>query len=164
MIRRPPRSTQSRSSAASDVYKRQMYDPSIPQQPAPPGSIPAPGPYPDQHANYVVPPPSYIPQNQPYQQQTYPPQGYPVQQYPPQPYPQQNYNPEPQVEKKPKKDNSGEQCCLIACCACLCASLCAVCCLGGGGGHGHRGHRGPPPRYGPPRHGPPRGPPPRRRF
>eukprot|EP00657_Telonema_sp_P-1_P004345 TRINITY_DN20040_c0_g1_i1.p1 TRINITY_DN20040_c0_g1~~TRINITY_DN20040_c0_g1_i1.p1 ORF type:complete len:110 (-),score=72.58 TRINITY_DN20040_c0_g1_i1:137-466(-) len=25
MIRRPPRSTQSRSSAASDVYKRQMY-------------------------------------------------------------------------------------------------------------------------------------------
>src|SRR5450756_3170963 len=27
MIRRPPRSTQSRSSAASDVYKRQGYDP-----------------------------------------------------------------------------------------------------------------------------------------
>src|SRR5450756_2022483 len=27
MIRRPPRSTQSRSSAASDVYKRQMYNP-----------------------------------------------------------------------------------------------------------------------------------------
>src|SRR5450756_3260785 len=27
MIRRPPRSTQSRSSAASDVYKRQSYDP-----------------------------------------------------------------------------------------------------------------------------------------
>src|SRR5680860_422179 len=26
MIRRPPRSTQSRSSAASDVYKRQVYD------------------------------------------------------------------------------------------------------------------------------------------
>src|SRR5450756_3005957 len=26
MIRRPPRSTQSRSSAASDVYKRQHYD------------------------------------------------------------------------------------------------------------------------------------------
>ena len=26
MIRRPPRSTQSRSSAASDVYKRQMLD------------------------------------------------------------------------------------------------------------------------------------------
>src|SRR5450756_3223700 len=26
MIRRPPRSTQSRSSAASDVYKRQPYD------------------------------------------------------------------------------------------------------------------------------------------
>src|SRR5450756_3221669 len=26
MIRRPPRSTQSRSSAASDVYKRQMFD------------------------------------------------------------------------------------------------------------------------------------------
>ena len=26
MIRRPPRSTQSRSSAASDVYKRQMYN------------------------------------------------------------------------------------------------------------------------------------------
>src|SRR5450756_454608 len=26
MIRRPPRSTQSRSSAASDVYKRQEYD------------------------------------------------------------------------------------------------------------------------------------------
>src|SRR5450756_2825116 len=26
MIRRPPRSTQSRSSAASDVYKRQMID------------------------------------------------------------------------------------------------------------------------------------------
>src|SRR5450756_2287123 len=26
MIRRPPRSTQSRSSAASDVYKRQLYD------------------------------------------------------------------------------------------------------------------------------------------
>src|SRR5450756_2910747 len=26
MIRRPPRSTQSRSSAASDVYKRQAYD------------------------------------------------------------------------------------------------------------------------------------------
>src|SRR5450756_2401356 len=26
MIRRPPRSTQSRSSAASDVYKRQIYD------------------------------------------------------------------------------------------------------------------------------------------
>ena len=26
MIRRPPRSTQSRSSAASDVYKRQKYD------------------------------------------------------------------------------------------------------------------------------------------
>ena len=25
MIRRPPRSTQSRSSAASDVYKRQVY-------------------------------------------------------------------------------------------------------------------------------------------
>ena len=25
MIRRPPRSTQSRSSAASDVYKRQLY-------------------------------------------------------------------------------------------------------------------------------------------
>src|SRR5450756_1531721 len=28
MIRRPPRSTQSRSSAASDVYKRQVLDPS----------------------------------------------------------------------------------------------------------------------------------------
>src|SRR5680860_238649 len=27
MIRRPPRSTQSRSSAASDVYKRQFHDP-----------------------------------------------------------------------------------------------------------------------------------------
>src|SRR5450756_1979034 len=27
MIRRPPRSTQSRSSAASDVYKRQTFDP-----------------------------------------------------------------------------------------------------------------------------------------
>ena len=27
MIRRPPRSTQSRSSAASDVYKRQVDDP-----------------------------------------------------------------------------------------------------------------------------------------
>src|SRR5450756_389983 len=27
MIRRPPRSTQSRSSAASDVYKRQFYGP-----------------------------------------------------------------------------------------------------------------------------------------
>src|SRR5450756_2886783 len=26
MIRRPPRSTQSRSSAASDVYKRQVYE------------------------------------------------------------------------------------------------------------------------------------------
>src|SRR5665213_2779562 len=26
MIRRPPRSTQSRSSAASDVYKRQLYE------------------------------------------------------------------------------------------------------------------------------------------
>src|SRR5450756_3140044 len=26
MIRRPPRSTQSRSSAASDVYKRQLHD------------------------------------------------------------------------------------------------------------------------------------------
>ena len=26
MIRRPPRSTQSRSSAASDVYKRQVWD------------------------------------------------------------------------------------------------------------------------------------------
>src|SRR5680860_1899307 len=26
MIRRPPRSTQSRSSAASDVYKRQVFD------------------------------------------------------------------------------------------------------------------------------------------
>ena len=26
MIRRPPRSTQSRSSAASDVYKRQLFD------------------------------------------------------------------------------------------------------------------------------------------
>ena len=26
MIRRPPRSTLDRSSAASDVYKRQMYD------------------------------------------------------------------------------------------------------------------------------------------
>src|SRR5680860_1924184 len=26
MIRRPPRSTQSRSSAASDVYKRQLWD------------------------------------------------------------------------------------------------------------------------------------------
>ena len=26
MIRRPPRSTQGRSSAASDVYKRQMYN------------------------------------------------------------------------------------------------------------------------------------------
>src|SRR5450756_3160797 len=30
MIRRPPRSTQSRSSAASDVYKRQ--EPDVPQQ------------------------------------------------------------------------------------------------------------------------------------
>ena len=29
MIRRPPRSTQSRSSAASDVYKRQVYDYSL---------------------------------------------------------------------------------------------------------------------------------------
>src|SRR5665213_4255499 len=29
MIRRPPRSTQSRSSAASDVYKRQMFDDSV---------------------------------------------------------------------------------------------------------------------------------------
>src|SRR5450756_3031730 len=29
MIRRPPRSTQSRSSAASDVYKRQDYDNAI---------------------------------------------------------------------------------------------------------------------------------------
>ena len=29
MIRRPPRSTQSRSSAASDVYKRQVEDPAI---------------------------------------------------------------------------------------------------------------------------------------
>ena len=29
MIRRPPRSTQSRSSAASDVYKRQIYEPTI---------------------------------------------------------------------------------------------------------------------------------------
>src|SRR5450756_3159988 len=29
MIRRPPRSTQSRSSAASDVYKRQVQDPEI---------------------------------------------------------------------------------------------------------------------------------------
>eukprot|EP00657_Telonema_sp_P-1_P001875 TRINITY_DN14625_c0_g1_i1.p1 TRINITY_DN14625_c0_g1~~TRINITY_DN14625_c0_g1_i1.p1 ORF type:complete len:111 (+),score=43.85 TRINITY_DN14625_c0_g1_i1:80-412(+) len=29
MIRRPPRSTQSRSSAASDVYKRQSEDPYI---------------------------------------------------------------------------------------------------------------------------------------
>src|SRR5450756_2178427 len=33
MIRRPPRSTQSRSSAASDVYKRQMYaDPDLKTQ------------------------------------------------------------------------------------------------------------------------------------
>src|SRR5450756_3096866 len=31
MIRRPPRSTQSRSSAASDVYKRQMY-PDLPRK------------------------------------------------------------------------------------------------------------------------------------
>src|SRR5665213_4553175 len=29
MIRRPPRSTQSRSSAASDVYKRQMHETAI---------------------------------------------------------------------------------------------------------------------------------------
>src|SRR5678815_3557886 len=29
MIRRPPRSTLDRSSAASDVYKRQLYDPFI---------------------------------------------------------------------------------------------------------------------------------------
>src|SRR5450756_3120015 len=29
MIRRPPRSTQSRSSAASDVYKRQLRDPPV---------------------------------------------------------------------------------------------------------------------------------------
>ena len=29
MIRRPPRSTQSRSSAASDVYKRQVIDPDL---------------------------------------------------------------------------------------------------------------------------------------
>src|SRR5450756_1277948 len=32
MIRRPPRSTQSRSSAASDVYKRQTFDCALPKQ------------------------------------------------------------------------------------------------------------------------------------
>src|SRR5680860_1313272 len=39
MIRRPPRSTQSRSSAASDVYKRQ---PVVESVLAPPGPIPNP--------------------------------------------------------------------------------------------------------------------------
>src|SRR5450756_112605 len=34
MIRRPPRSTQSRSSAASDVYKRQHHSLNMPLQPA----------------------------------------------------------------------------------------------------------------------------------
>src|SRR5680860_1616888 len=33
MIRRPPRSTQSRSSAASDVYKRQLADDRTPEDP-----------------------------------------------------------------------------------------------------------------------------------
>src|SRR5450756_2754159 len=33
MIRRPPRSTQSRSSAASDVYKRQVHDEGAPRLP-----------------------------------------------------------------------------------------------------------------------------------
>src|SRR5680860_462034 len=32
MIRRPPRSTQSRSSAASDVYKRQVCEPECPAE------------------------------------------------------------------------------------------------------------------------------------
>eukprot|EP00657_Telonema_sp_P-1_P012971 TRINITY_DN98_c0_g1_i3.p2 TRINITY_DN98_c0_g1~~TRINITY_DN98_c0_g1_i3.p2 ORF type:complete len:101 (+),score=42.24 TRINITY_DN98_c0_g1_i3:132-434(+) len=41
MIRRPPRSTQSRSSAASDVYKRQVANPwSVP----PDTGCPMPGP------------------------------------------------------------------------------------------------------------------------
>ena len=39
MIRRPPRSTLSSSSAASDVYKRQQSDPVVPQSVASPCSI-----------------------------------------------------------------------------------------------------------------------------
>src|SRR5450756_3165126 len=40
MIRRPPRSTQSRSSAASDVYKRQLWLGPAPQRPYHPAYLP----------------------------------------------------------------------------------------------------------------------------
>ena len=42
MIRRPPRSTQSRSSAASDVYKRQLFGRRPPQSNYPPYNVPDP--------------------------------------------------------------------------------------------------------------------------
>src|SRR5450756_1453834 len=62
MIRRPPRSTQSRSSAASDVYKRQGRDPAPqperlstgPKQPGPLLQSPGSGPPGRQRAAAVV--------------------------------------------------------------------------------------------------------------